>query len=189
MKEKEDRRVRKTKRLLREGLAKLMLEKPVKNITVREISELVDINRGTFYLHYKDIYDMVEQIQNEIFEEFYEIVNSYEITQSDNDFLAMLTDIFKFLRDNSELAKSLIGKNGDVAFVERLKNLLRDKCFMELSEKHKIRSEENFLYYYSFIISGSIGIFQRWLNNGMKETPEEMAAFMEKLIHEGMAGL
>ena len=70
MKEKEDRRVRKTKRLLREGLAKLMLEKPVKNITVREISELVDINRGTFYLHYKDIYDMVEQIQNEIFEEF-----------------------------------------------------------------------------------------------------------------------
>lgn len=189
MKEKEDRRVRKTKKLLREGLAKLMLEKPVKNITVREISELVDINRGTFYLHYKDIYDMVEQIQNEIFDEFYEIINSYEITQSENDVFAMLTDIFKFLRDNSELAKSLIGENGDAAFVERLKNLLRNKCFTELSQKHQIRSEEEFMYHYAFIVSGSVGIFQRWLNSGMKESPEEMAKFMEKLIHKGMAGL
>ena len=58
-----DSRVRRTKRLLRQGLTELLKEKSIKKITVRELSDRVDINRGTFYLHYKDIYDLVEQIE------------------------------------------------------------------------------------------------------------------------------
>lgn len=65
-----DRRVRKTKKLLENALAELLSEKPLKSITVREIAERADINRGTFYLHYKDVYDMAEKIQNEIFGKF-----------------------------------------------------------------------------------------------------------------------
>lgn len=60
---KVDRRVRKTKRQLRQALTQLLQQKPIKDITVREIADLVDINRGTFYLHYKDVYDMLEQIE------------------------------------------------------------------------------------------------------------------------------
>ena len=49
-----DRRIRKTRRLLRECLTALLKEKKVQDITVREIADMADINRGTFYLHYKD---------------------------------------------------------------------------------------------------------------------------------------
>ena len=47
-----DRRVRKTKRQLRLALMKLMSEKSVKDISVRELAAIADINRGTFYIHY-----------------------------------------------------------------------------------------------------------------------------------------
>ena len=71
MEKTEDRRVRKTKkRLCRRALAALWPEKPLKSITVREISELADINRGTFYLHYSDVFDMVEKLQNDILKKF-----------------------------------------------------------------------------------------------------------------------
>ena len=59
---KVDRRVRKTKRQLRQALTVLLQEKPIKDITVREIADMVDINRGTFYLHYKDVFDMLEPV-------------------------------------------------------------------------------------------------------------------------------
>ena len=64
----EDSRVRRTKRLLRQGLTELLQEKSIKKITVRELSERVDINRGTFYLHYKDIYDLVSFLEPELFD-------------------------------------------------------------------------------------------------------------------------
>ena len=59
MAEKVDRRVRKTKAQLRAGLARLMQKKSIKEITVKELVEEVDINRSTFYLHYTDIYQML----------------------------------------------------------------------------------------------------------------------------------
>ena len=118
---KVDRRIRKTKKLLINSLAALLEEKPLKNITVRELAELSDINRGTFYLHYRDVYDMVDKLETEAFERFNEIVSNYEPSYEQETFLTFLTELFEFLADNSLLAKSLIGKNGDAAFVDKLK--------------------------------------------------------------------
>ena len=67
---KVDRRVRKTKALLLKGLTELMEQKDVNHISVRELTDLVDLNRGTFYLHYRDIFDMVNQVEDELFQEF-----------------------------------------------------------------------------------------------------------------------
>ena len=64
---REDRRIRRTKRLLIQALTKLMQQKQVNEITVKELTDLADINRGTFYLYYKDIFDMLEKIENELF--------------------------------------------------------------------------------------------------------------------------
>lgn len=67
---KSDRRVRRTRQLLANALFTLMKEKSYNDITVKELCEAADINRGTFYLHYKDIDDMVEQIEQEILTQF-----------------------------------------------------------------------------------------------------------------------
>ena len=64
-----DRRVRKTRRQLKECLTRLLKEKKIQDITVRELAEMADINRGTFYLHYKDVFDLMDQIKNELVEE------------------------------------------------------------------------------------------------------------------------
>ena len=61
--EKMDRRVRKTRALLLQGLVKMLETHDIQDISVKELTELVDINRGTFYLHYDDIYDLIMQIK------------------------------------------------------------------------------------------------------------------------------
>ena len=122
---KVDRRVRKTKRQLRLALTKLLQEKPIKDITVREIADMVDINRGTFYLHYKDVYDMLEQVEAEMFEEFNQILNAQpSIVNAENPY-PILNDIFHFFINYSDMAIALLGPNGDHAFVNRLKAIVR----------------------------------------------------------------
>lgn len=65
MNQKIDRRVRKTKAQLRAGLTKLMCEKSVKEITVKELVDEIDINRSTFYLHYTDINQLLEAFSSD----------------------------------------------------------------------------------------------------------------------------
>ena len=65
-----DRRVRKTRRQLRECLITLLKEKKVQDITVRELTDMADLNRGTFYLHYKDVFDLLEKTEAELQEDF-----------------------------------------------------------------------------------------------------------------------
>ena len=54
---KEDRRVRRTRKILTQALTELLQQKQVNEITVKELTDLADMNRGTFYLYYKDIFD------------------------------------------------------------------------------------------------------------------------------------
>ena len=96
-----DRRVRKTKNQLRQGLARLMLEKSLKEITVKELTDLVDMNRGTFYLHYRDIYDMVEKIEDTIMTEFQRILDSVSDEELSRSLLPLFSRIYAYLAENA----------------------------------------------------------------------------------------
>lgn len=179
-----DRRVRKTKKQLRQGLTKLLEEKSVKDITVRELSDLVDINRGTFYLHYKDVFDMVEQIEKEMFENFRSVLDGYSVETLNGKPLPMIVDIFRFVKENSDMCRALISKNGDISFINRLKELVKERCFNDWIGL--FNKSQNFEYYYSFIVSGCIGLLQSWLETGLKESPERMADLAERMIMTGI---
>jgi AcrR family transcriptional regulator len=184
-----DRRVRKTKLLLRNGVAELLKSKPIQDIRVREITELVDISRGTFYLHYKDVYDMIEKIENEMIEEFNQLILSRELDSENEHTYSVLTDIFQYLADNSTISSVLLSNNGNITFLNKLKHVIQVNCLSDWINKFITQSSNFNEYYYSFVISGYLGIFETWLKNDMRETPEEMAILSERLIENGLKGL
>ena len=91
-----DRRVRKTRAQLRQGLAELLKEKSIKEITVKELVEKVDINRSTFYLHYTDIYDMMEKIENELTGEIEDLIHTHPVSPFNEDSFPFIEDIYAF---------------------------------------------------------------------------------------------
>ena len=183
---KVDRRVRKTKRQLRQALTVLLQEKPIKDITVREIADMVDINRGTFYLHYKDVFDMLEQIENDIFEEFNDLIRAHPPAEDQGKPLPLLTDVFTYFAANADMAIALMGPSGDQAFIDKLRDLVKERCFYDWMQVYSSSNSKNFAYFYAFVVYGCIGLFQNWLETGMKETPEEMAALAEQIILNGV---
>lgn len=188
MPQKEDRRVRKTKKAMTEALAELMIDKPLSSISVREISELADINRGTFYLHYRDVYDMVETLQKEIFDRFDEIVDKHIGMKSPHELFPLLVELYNLLAENAKLAKVLMGKNGDAGFLDKLKEVIQEKCFADIQSRIKTKNISEYKYLCDYIVYGCIGICSMWLKGGMRETPNEMAELTERIILAGNAG-
>lgn len=178
--EKTDRRVRRTRALLLQGLISLMKEKEIKDISVKELADLADINRGTFYLHYNDIFDMVEKLEDELFVEFNSILdrNLAEGSHTHSP-QSTLLDIFTFLERHRELAKVMIGPHGDLAFVNRLKALVEERLW-HLMKPESPSPESG--YGCAFIVSGCIGVIESWLNRSDTRTPEEMAGLCARLF-------
>ncbi|MBR3023461.1 MAG: TetR family transcriptional regulator C-terminal domain-containing protein [Oscillospiraceae bacterium] len=185
-----DRRVRKTEEQLVKGLTKLMKTKSIKNITVRELADEVDINRSTFYLHYKDIFDMVEKIENELAANLISTLdelNNNHITQ--NILLDFLSDTFETIYLNAELCAVLLSSNGDISFQKKLRDIIDTKT-LEIVNTYlagKASKDETVLIT-SFIINGILGIISTWLQNISIGTPEKMAATACSLIENGING-
>ena len=115
-----DRRVRKTKRQLRQALMDLMSEKPSKSISVRELAERADINRGTFYIHYKDVSDLLQRLEDEMAERLILVCKKYAYSTGEVDAFPYLTELYRFAQDNADLCLVLLGPNGDRAYTERI---------------------------------------------------------------------
>ena len=188
MTEKVDRRVRKTKAQLREGLAHLMLEKSIKEITVKELVDKVDINRSTFYLHYADIYQMLQQIEEEALENITHILEDYPVDFSNNEStLEFVTKFFAILDSDKDLCRALQGPHGDMAFVEQIENLLAGTFLKHLPGTFP-KNDSNLKYAYAFILNGCVGLIKTWLSQPVQESPAHMAELTCRLIENATQG-
>lgn len=158
-----DIRVKRTKKLLRKGLAELGRAKSINKITVKELTDLVEINRGTFYLHYKDVYDLVDSIENELYEEFDQKV----LAVSPEDILQRPIDIletfFEYFRIHKDILNVLMGENGDAKFVYRFGELMNVKILEIFKGVFPNMSMEKYDFAYNFGKFGFIGVIHCWV--------------------------
>jgi AcrR family transcriptional regulator len=183
---KVDRRVRKTKKLLLHSLTTLMSQKKINKITVKELTDLADVNRGTFYLYYKDIFDMVEQVETELFESFSRAYEEFvSNSKSYQGALSFFTFVFEFVQENAEICRILLGPEGDYHFIEKFKNTIKQHQpslddTVPMAQLH---------YYRPYVVSGCIGLIQQWLDDGMKVPAGDMAVFVLGVVRSGLGSL
>lgn len=181
-----DRRVRKTRRQLKECLTRLLKEKKIQDITVRELAEMADINRGTFYLHYKDVFDLMDQIKNELIEEVESVLTHHPVPELVARPSLALSELFPLVQENAEIVSILIGENGDLNFVNRLKRIVSDKCLKGWLDLKCSSDPDTLAAFSAFIVSGCVGTVQYWIESGMKESTEQMAILTEDFILKGI---
>ena len=182
---KEDRRVRRTKKLLTQALTQLLQEKQINEITVKELTDLADMNRGTFYLYYKDMFDMLEKIEDGMFEALDAIVSLHEHDNVSQLTKPILLDLFRFIEDNQEMCRVLLSPHGDMNFLHRLNEVVREKCLKAWPNIRTEKGEGDFDYHYSFVVFGCAGVIRAWVNRNCQESAEQMAALADAMIRRG----
>ena len=181
-----DIRVRRTKKLLRKGVAELGKTKSVNKITVKELTDLVEINRGTFYLHYKDVYDLVDSIENELCEEFDQKV----LTVTPDDILHRPVDVletyFEYFRTHKDIINVLMGENGDAKFVYRFGELMNVKILELFKQIFPNMSMERYDFAYNYGKFGYVGILHCWATQYPHLTSRQVA---EKALALNLGGI
>lgn len=181
MEKKVDRRVIKTRRQLKKGLAALMKEKSVNQITVKELVEEVDINRSTFYLHFKDIQDLLREIEENMEAQIKRAIEEHPIVSGNENAFYFIEDMFRVLDEEREISKALIGPNGDMGFIHRIERIIKENSRGTLEKMFPGKKEE-LKYFYAFCLSGCLGLVKVWLNEGEEKSPEEMAQMTFNMI-------
>lgn len=173
----EDRRIRRTKRLLRQALAELMQEKEFKDITVTDVVDRADINRGTFYVHYRDVYDLREKIENEMIEDFRSMLAGYLPSPEHQSLRPVLGQAVDYVEENREMVCSLLRAAGSDGFKDKMLRII-EEC--RLSVSHAPREKE--IYVAQFIAAGVIGVLSKWLLQEDRLPKETLIDMMDELL-------
>lgn len=186
-----DQMVSRTRKLINDALIELIEEKGFDGITIRDLTAKAGINRGTFYLHYRDKYDLMEKVQEDILQGFLEIIlklNPYEALKyfSHNTPYPIMVQIFVYLKRNGRILKVLLGPKGDPAFPKKMKDLIRNNIFEKLVKNQGSNLQNGSIaheYLPAIGTSVNFGVIEQWLENGMVHSPEEMAMIYFKIIN------
>jgi len=183
---KKDRRVAYTKLALREALVQLMQDQHISGITVKSICELADINRSTFYLHYRDQYDLLHQIEQEVLETLGERLlsrqdNADEAFSDEPVTLEVMTAILEYAQENAALARVLLSENCDFAFQQDILELAN--LVVALPDTSMSQRTKDSIVYYG--ITGCISMAEKWLKEGTIEQPQEIARIMLQMLYFG----
>ncbi len=181
---KMDRRVKYTKMVIKESFVKILKQKPISKISIKEICDDADINRATFYAHYLDQYDLLQQIENEIVADINQYLSNYDFQNSNDVPVDAIEKIMEYIMENSELFDLLLNSNGDMQFQQEITNIIGQQHFSSMIQNNFL-SKENAEYIFHFLASGSVGIIQKWLKDGMKKSPKEMAELILRLAING----
>ena len=168
MQKKTDRRVRKTKSQLKTGLAQLMREKSIREITVKELVDAVDINRSTFYKYYGSQYDVIKEMEQEVIQLINEKLNDQP---KETSFIQLL----QFLKSNQETIKIFFECNVDNEFPKQV--LALDSINNQLEQV-----SQNDPYIKNYILFGSLATIQQWIDAGCIESCEEIANIINSIV-------
>ena len=112
----ENRRVRMTRRLMKDALLELLKQQKLSKITVKAICDTADVNRSTFYKYYSDTTELFKEIEQELLEQIPVPVRN----QREADLLALTTAFFDFIRENENTLRILFSESVGNSFMVRM---------------------------------------------------------------------
>lgn len=184
-----DSRVRRTKKLIRKGLMELAQEKSIDKISVKELTDRIDINRGTFYLHYSDIDGLVQCIQNEVCDSFRQIMSDVNSERMRQEPVEIFFEVCNFIKQNSDVCSVLLVADRTSVFAAETGRLLGEKCYEIVSEAYPDLSAEKYDLICEYFKYGGIGIIRSWLNSHPDQTPRQIAELWFNMAKGGILNI
>ena len=154
----ESRRVKMTKKMIKDAFIELCAEKPISKVNVKDVCEAADVNRSTFYAHYEDVIALRHEIEDEVLSQIPE-PDELPLIDSIPSFLDKIEGVFDYVIENKDLFKVLITHADDDIFVNRLIRTVLAKYPKSLQGF----DDPEYEYCFVFCFNGFIGILKKWI--------------------------
>ena len=136
--------------------------------------------REKFEVHVKDTFE------DELADGLVVVCRRHNAKDSEGKTYPYLMELYQYIEQNADLCHVLLGKNGDIAFTDRICHILRDEFLYDFLAYYYPNDPAMLDYFCSFIVSGNMSLALTWIDGGMKQTAEEMAVLAGEIIMHGV---
>jgi AcrR family transcriptional regulator len=186
-----DLRVQRTRNLIVEALIELTIQKGFAAVTVQDIVRRAGINRATFYRHYQDKFDLLDQYAEAVYQLPDKPPDPGSPTREDATLektVPGLVRVLEHVRRHAKFFRVMLGKNGDPAFGAKIRQYIQKRIRRSLPEA--LLSDENSAdLCLSYVSSGSVGVLSWWLEHETPYPPEHMVAILYRFVAADLATL
>lgn len=153
-----------TKHALADALKQMMKVKPIAKITVKELVNICNVNRQTFYYHFNDVYDLLEWVFEEDANRALPSEVVYEHWQKD------VLAFFQYLYDNADFALNVYHSDSRMYMLRYLK-LRLERCirsFADIVSEGMDIGKQEYEFVIEFYSRGIIGLISQWMDEDMQ---------------------
>ncbi|MBO3080014.1 TetR/AcrR family transcriptional regulator [Mammaliicoccus sciuri] len=188
----EDRRVRKSKRAIKQAFIQLLTENNLDHITIQEISDLADVNRGTFYLNYEDKYALLDEMENEQIEEIKGYVDIRKMdlsTKTSDRFIEefankVIKNVITHIEQNMEFYQVILNLERKSKIEEQLADIVRSNIKHLIGNKYNVFGiPEN--YYLSYVVGSMMSMIKYWVSDENRVSVEELVNYVSTIASTG----
>lgn len=185
---KPDRRVFKTKRAIRNAFAELLSEKDIDKITIKDIADRADINRRTFYSYYSGVYQIIDEIENEICTTLEDALKEMELKKVLENPYEIFDKLNTIINSDLDFYSHLLKINVNVNLASKIIELLKSE--VKASIRNQIDMDDMKLeIMIDYSVSGMISVYQNWFNSDRSKSIEDLAETISLIAFSGIKGL
>ncbi len=179
----------KSKNSIKDAFLHLISNKDITQIRVREITDEANISKGTFYAHYSDIYNVLEDIENENIERLVSFLTEKLHDSLIDDFTPFLSELFGYIQDNKEIYNNLFKSNIAPVFLSKLQKVFVDYMMNDTKMVLKLKSNKEAKLYFSFIAVGTASLIQQHFLNPVEYELNDLIDTLNDGILHGISSL
>jgi AcrR family transcriptional regulator len=185
---KVDRRIRRTRRLLRNACVALILEKGYEAVTVEEIADKADVGRTTFYMHYRDKADLFVKSIGRISEELHEQIAPLVFSEEGVIAQSPVLMIFQHAAENADLYRVILSGAGNGQGLQQLRRDIARYARMAYEAEATVLEATPSVpieVITQHFVGALVNLVQWWLDEGCPYTAEEMSHMLRTLTNQG----
>ncbi|HZG55223.1 TetR/AcrR family transcriptional regulator [Paenibacillus sp.] len=187
-----DRRKSKTKRSLRKAMLELIAEHGVGSLTVSALTERAELNRGTFYLHYRDGADLLESVKRDIFEGLakrLEQINPLDIKRyaEKGEPYPVAVKLLGYFEEHADFFDIMLGANGDPSLPGQIRGFITERLYEQVFRAlpDELPGGVPKDYLIAYMTSANLGLLLHWFATGRRLPSRDVAMIITRIMYEG----
>lgn len=167
---------------------KLLIETGDK-FTVTDVVNAVGMNRGTFYLHFKNLDDVAKYIEDELASNFKELEIDFRMTDIDHFPEVMIERLNELLSKDIDYYRLIITATGNSNLMEKIKNSILKSISNNFKIMKYVTNYENFKMVVQYVVGGVVNVYTDWFKGNINCMLDDLKKFLPMLIRQGLKGI
>lgn len=190
LKNPEDRRARRSRKLLKESLLELMKRKTFADISVRDVTDAADMNRATFYLHYTGTAELLKSVEDDLLEELQALVDAHmQETVAVGTVAPVFEPVLDFAVEHRETCTILFASSEASGFFQSIQRLVHENGAPLVRTWFHPADPRLTDYLLNFLAWGFIGLLSEWFEKDMALPKADLLAAAQRMADSAAAGL